>query len=356
MRRGLGFSACTAVATYLVSAALTSAPAVPVEAAPADAGAADGGVAGGSLYLAKAASGAVLPPSIDDAEAFCALALACKDVPFFPPAPDFAGCVKALMENLSSPAALNASVTIRECGLSATSCKNLRACLLKGADPKICDGFAMNSDEPVGKCDVDARAVTCFRGRVLGVRNCGLADELCVVKNGKSDCALAGACPVGAKEEWTCAGSRMVKCQDGKFLSVDCKVLNLTCNSYTDASGKAQVGCAPPTPTACKATSTTTCNGKTAVGCVNGKEVKVDCGEVGMTCADPKAPTDRTVGACELAAATDPKLQCDPKKFETRCDGASMVYCIAGQVRKYPCKSIGATKCVMEKGSGPRCG
>ncbi|MBI2394606.1 MAG: hypothetical protein HYV09_33865 [Deltaproteobacteria bacterium] len=357
MKRALGFSACTAIATVLLSFALTSTPTTSVEAAPTDAGpAASSSATPGSIYLTKAAGGAVLPPSVDDAEAFCALALACRDVPLFPPAPDFAGCVKSLMDMLSGPGALNSSVTIRECGLAATSCKNLRTCLLKGADPKVCDGFAMTSDTPIGKCDVDARAVTCWRGKVLGVRNCGMADELCVVKSGKADCALAGPCPAGAKDEWTCAGSRMVKCQDGKFLSIDCKVLNLTCNSYTDDKGKQQVGCAPPTPAACKMTNTYTCSGKHAMGCVNGKEVKIDCGEAGMTCADPKAPTEKTVGACELPAPTDPKLACDPKKFEAKCDGAMMVYCSSGTIRKYPCKSIGATKCVMEKGTGPRCG
>jgi hypothetical protein len=354
MKRALGFSACTGIAAFLIAAALTSTPAPSVEAAPADAGA-DGG-ASGSIFLTKAATGNVLPPSIDDAEAFCAMALACRDVPLFPPAPDFAGCVKALLDQLSGPGALNASVTIRECGLSATSCKNLRSCLLKGASPTICDNFAMTSDNPIGKCDVDARAVTCYRGKVLGVRNCGLADELCVVKSGKADCALAGACPANAKEDWTCAGTRMVKCQDGKFLSIDCKVLNLSCNSYTDANGKQQVGCAPPVPTNCKTASTTwTCSGKTAMSCVNGKEVKIDCAEAGMGCSDPKAPSDRTVGACELPVNSDPKLQCDPKKFDAKCEGANMVYCAAGQIRKYPCKSIGATKCVTDKGAGPRC-
>ncbi len=352
MKRALGFSACTGIAASLISVALTSTPATPVVAAPADAGA-DGGAT--SIYLTKAGAGQVLPPSIDDAEAFCAMALACRDVPVFPPAPDFAGCVKSLMEQLSGPGALNASVTIRECGLSSTSCKNLRTCMLKGADPKICDNFAMTSDSPIGKCDVDARAVTCWRGKVLGVRNCGVADELCVVKNGKADCALAGACPANAKDDWTCAGSRMVKCQDSKFLSVDCKVLNLSCNSFTDGNGKTAVGCAPPTPGTCKSTNSWTCSGKVATGCVNGKEVKVDCGESGMTCGDPKNPTDRSVGACELPANTDPKLQCDPKKFDAKCEGANMVYCAAGQIRKYPCKSIGATKCVSDKGTGPRC-
>lgn len=348
MKRLFGFLACTGGAAFAVAFALTTTPTFPVDAAPNDAG------AGGSIYLTKAASGSVLPPSIDDAEAFCALVLACRDVPMFPPAPDFAGCVTTLMDQLSLPNAVNTSLAIRECGLSATSCKTLRACALKGADPKVCDGVATTSDSPIGKCDFDARAVTCWRGKVLGVRNCGLADELCVVKNGKADCALASACPANVKEEWSCAGSRMVKCQDGKFLSIDCKVLNLACNTWTDEKGKHQVGCAPPSTPACKGDKYT-CSGNTAVGCANGREVKVACAEAGMTCADPSAHGERTVGACELPAPPDPKKACDPKKFDPKCEGANMVYCAAGTVRSFPCKAIGANKCVVDKGSGPRC-
>jgi hypothetical protein len=351
MKRAAGVAACGGLLAWGSSFALTLTPTVTVDAAPNDAGvAAEAGV---SAYLAKAGSGAVLPPSLDDAEAFCALVLACRDVPMFPPAPDFAGCVRAVMDQLSVPSALNASLSIRECGLSATSCKTLRACALKGVDPKICDGVATTSEGPIGKCDLDARAVTCFRGKVLGVRNCGLADELCVVKNGKADCALAGACPAGAKDEWTCAGSRMVKCQDGKFLSIDCKVLNLGCNTFTDDKGKTQAGCAPQSTTACKGDKTS-CKGDLAIGCNNGREVRVACGEAGMTCSDPAKPGERTVGVCEVPAPPAGKA-CDPKKFESKCDGSSIVHCVAGQVRNLPCKAIGATKCVTDKGTGPRC-
>jgi hypothetical protein len=145
-----------------------------------------------------------------------------------------------------------------------------------------------------------------------------------------------------------------VKCQAGKFVSIDCKVLNLTCNSYTDAKGQSTVGCAPPGGTTCKGDAVT-CNGTTAVGCANGKEVKVACGEAGLGCSDPKNATERTVGACELPAPKDAKQACDPKKFAAKCDGANMVYCASGTIRSFPCKAIGATKCVSDKGVGPRC-
>lgn len=323
-------------------------------ASSADAGVGADAAPPQSIYLTKAASGAVLPPSIDDAEAFCALVNACADVPTAPPAPDFQGCVKTILEQLSGPNALNTSLTIRECGLSATSCKRLRACVLKGADAKICDGVATEGDKAIGKCDMDARAVTCWRGKVTGVRNCGLADELCSVKDGRAECTLFGACPASFTSDWSCANTRMVKCTDGKPLSIDCAVLGLTCvkDPTTGVSG-----CAPPVATKCRNPDKIVCDGATAIGCTLGREVKVACGDQGMTCGDASAPiTPQTVGACEVPAPKDPKLVCDPKSYGAKCAGADIEYCSPWGVRKFPCKSIGATKCVMDKGTGPRCG
>jgi hypothetical protein len=336
--------------------AIALAPATPVEAAGPDGGVApaDAGpsTAATSPYLMKAGAGVVLPPSLEDAEAFCALALACLDIAMYPPAPDFQGCVNALMTQLTSPEALNASLTIRECGLRATSCKTLRACALKGADPTICKDVAMDTKNPIGKCDLDGRAVTCWRGKILGVRNCSLANESCAVKSGNAECVLPGPCPPNVKDQWTCAGTRMVKCQDGKFLSIDCSVLNLSCVNGPAVDGKVTAGCAPGTTGTCKSDKIS-CSGNDAIGCVYGKEVKVACADQGMKCADPSKPAEeKTVGVCELPVGDKP---CDPKKFTTKCKGSTIEYCSHGTVRAYQCKTIGAAKCVDDKGTGPRC-
>jgi hypothetical protein len=332
-------------ASLAVSLAITSSS--PVDAAPPDAGV-DAG-APMSPYLIKAGTGTVLPPSVDDAEAFCALALACLDIAMYPPAPDFQGCVNALMNQLTGPEALNTSLSIRECGLRATSCKSLRACALKGADATICKDVAMDTKEPIGKCDLDGRAVTCWRGKILGVRNCGLANEICVAKGGKAECALAGACPAGVKDTWSCAGTRMVKCENAKFLSIDCSVLNLGC-----VMDKGVAGCAPTITKACTS-STVTCtkDNDTAIGCASGKQVNVACSDQGMKCADPAKPaTDRTVGVCELPVGDKP---CDLAKTKAKCKGSTIEYCSHGTTRAFQCKTIGANKCVEDKGTGPRC-
>jgi len=184
------------------------------------------------------------------------------------------------------------------------------------------------------------------------VRNCGLANEICVAKSGNAECALAGDCPKGVKDNWSCAGTRMVRCQDNKFLSIDCSVLNLTCVNGPGADGKATVGCAPVSAKSCSKNEIS-CSGSSAIGCVYGKEVTVSCGEQGMKCADPKKEaTDTTVGVCEMPAAEKP---CDVKTFKPSCNKASMQYCSHGAVREFNCKTIGANKCVTDKGTGPRC-
>ena len=346
MRRVLGAIACMGGITAGVAMTLSSSPSL-VEAATPDAGVTDAGSASMSPYLTKAGQGTVLPPSVDDAEAFCALVLACLDIAMYPPAPDYQGCVQALMDQLTSPDAINASLSIRECGLRATSCKTLRACALKSADPKDCAGVAIGTKDPVGKCDLAGHAITCWNGKVLGVRDCGLANEICVAKGGKAECALAGGCPAGIKPEWTCAGTRMVKCDNNKFISIDCSVLNLTC-----VTNGGSAGCAPGSSASCSSTKIS-CSGDNAVGCVNGKEVKVACADQGMKCADPAKPgTERTVGVCEMPSGG---TACDSKTYQAKCDGSAIKYCAHGAVRTYQCKSILANKCVMDKGSGPRC-
>ncbi len=351
MRRALGV--VSGLAMGAMALGLLVGPMSTVEAAGPDAGpaGADAGAAPMSPYLIKAGQGTVLPPSVDDAEAFCALVLGCADISMYPPAPDFGGCVNALMNQLTGPDALTQSLAIRECGLRATSCKGLRACALKGADPGICKDVAMDGKDSVGKCDLDARAVQCWRGKVLGVRNCGLANEICVAKGGKAECALMGACPDSIKDkpDWTCAGSRMVKCDGGKFLSVDCSILNLNC--VLDPKGVA--ACAASSGKACTSKDITCAAGDVATGCVAGKQVTVACADQGMKCADPKKPaTDSTVGVCEMPPGDK---TCDSKTFKSTCKGSGVEYCSHGSTRVFQCKTIGATKCVMDKATGPRC-
>ena len=275
----------------------------------------------------------------------CALLTSCEGLPIPPsliPA-DFAMCVRKMGEDLLSPGALSFSLTMRECGLLADSCSELRACALRGARADVCNGRGKQA--VAGYCDIDGRAISCWHDHVLAVRDCPRGGEQCSVRDGEALCTL-GPCPSDMKEGappvCSASGTRMLQCEKGRLVSLDCAAFGLNC--ATTASGPA---CAPPTA-ACTA-GAKRCDGNLAVGCLAGHEVKVDCAVAGLSCGGGAGATQ--VGACSSPAATTGA--CDAHS-PGRCDGASVKYCFAGKARSYFCKSLGFSRCVTD-GRGARC-
>src|SRR3974390_3377982 len=131
---GLGGLVAVALATVAPEGTLEDA----AQAAPP--GSADGGAL--SSFVAHAQRGEVEAPDLDDVEHMCALLTSCDRLPI-PPGlipSDFQACVKKFTEELSSPAAIYFSLTMRECGLQSNSCAALRACALHGANADACNG------------------------------------------------------------------------------------------------------------------------------------------------------------------------------------------------------------------------
>ena len=303
-----------------------------------DAGAArpvggDGGRGGGDVQ----------PADLEDVEHMCVLLTSCERLPL--PSgivpKDFASCTRSLYAELASAAAASFSLTLRECGLRASSCFELRACALRGAKPAVCAGRGKAG--PVDMCDADGRAITCTDERVTLVRDCPRGGEQCAVRDGQAVCALGPCAPGGADAggpSCSASGTRILQCEKGKLVSVDCAAFGLKCAS--EASGAA---CAPATA-ACNRDSKR-CEGNVAVECLHGHEVRVDCGASGLQCAGPGTP----VGACVAPAPASGA--CDSAS-PSRCDGASIKYCASGRPRSYLCKSLAFTRCVVE-GKGARC-
>jgi hypothetical protein len=312
------------------------------EQTAAGAGGSDGGAM--STFVAHAQRGEVLPPDMDDVEHMCALLTACDRLPIPPgliPA-DFQSCLKKFSDDLSSPGAINFSLTMRECGLQSNSCAALRSCALHGASVDACQGRGHQS--VVGLCDVDGRAISCWHDQVLAVRDCVRGGEQCVVAGGDAKCTL-GPCPGTIKDgdspQCSASGTHKLQCEKGKLVSLDCAAFGLRCDTTAGVAGCATSGAA------CTANSTR-CDGRVAVGCVNGHEVRVDCGSSGLSCSP--TPGSTPVGAC--VATPPPGGACDPSE-KARCDGASIKYCNAGKVRSYFCKSLGFGRC--DSKGGVRC-
>lgn len=305
---------------------------------------ADGGAL--SSAVSHAQRGEVVPPDLDDVEHMCALLTSCDRLPI-PPGlipPDFQSCVKKFSEDLSSPAAIYFSLTMRECGLQANSCASLRACALHGANPDACQGRGKSG--VVGFCDADGRGISCYKDQMLAVRDCGRGGEQCVVQGGDAKCVL-GPCPStikdGDKPSCSASGTHRLQCDKGKLASVDCAAFGLRCVTGSDGAAVCATAAKDCTGNARR------CDGTTAVGCFNGHEVRVDCAAAGMTCSGGAGAIP--VGAC---MATPPASGACDVNAPARCDGASVKYCANGKPRSYFCKALGFNRCDASN-KGARC-
>ena len=315
----------------------------------------DAGVDAAPRAVVAAAGGHVLPADLEDVEHMCALLTACDKLPL--PSGivphDFAGCTRALYAELASAGSVSFSLTLRDCGLRASSCTELRSCALRGARVDVCAGRGKNG--PVDMCDGDGRAITCNAERVTLVRDCPRGGEQCVVSEGHASCAL-GSCEKEAAPACSPSGTRVLECKKGKLLSLDCGAFGLRCTPSADGPK-----CA--TQAASCHEGTTRCEGGTAVGCWHGHEVRVDCAARGLSCGAGTALLDAgggagsAVGACAIPPSRSVDggagASCDPTSAP-RCDGATLRYCAWGQPRAYLCKSVGLQRCVVDD-KGARC-
>jgi hypothetical protein len=307
-----------------------------------------GGGDGGSTFVTQAQKGEVVPPDVEDVEQMCALLTSCKGLPLPPQfiPHDFGDCMRKMSADMSKASSVFYSLTIRECGLTATSCDALRNCVLRGVPKDTCSGRAMGADT-VGVCYADDKsgkdfALTCWKGNILSVRDCTRGGETCQVntpRDCKDNCSAQSGCYLGpcgdvkegAPPQCSKSGSHLIHCERSSnvskplLVSLDCQAFGLRCT--TDDSGKA--GCAT-TLKECKG-NTKHCDGDVSVGCFNGHEVRVDCKKIGLTCNT--SGTGIAVGDC---TAPEGKNACDPKDA-AKCNGGKISYCFAGKSRSYDC-------------------
>lgn len=335
-RRARGRLGALAAFALLAAASLAS-PAAGRD--PVDAGTSGARDAGAG----PPATGRVVVPDLEDVEHMCALLTSCENLPLPTNAvpKDFAACVRTMYAELASPSAVAFSLTLRECGLSSNSCGAFRTCALRGVRPDICAGRGKAG--PVDTCDEAGRAVTCNAERVALVRDCPRGGEQCVVRDGKATCAL-GACAADAPASCSPSGTRILECKKGKLGSLDCGAFGLRCVSTVDGPQCATLGAS------CRE-GTVRCDGRDAIGCFHGREVRVGCGARGMSCADGASADGHREGASNVAGvcavAAPGKAACDPAS-PARCDGGTIRYCAWGTPRSYLCKSMGLTRCAAD--------
>ena len=277
----------------------------------------------------------VTPPVVDDLATLCSLLSGCQGLPIAASAlaDDFGACMKRYGASLASPAALGVSLSVRECGLRASSCASLRDCLLRGVKPETCTSRGKSG--PVGMCDADGRAIVCAKEKVVAVRDCPRGGEHCRVRNGEAICVL-DRCDEAEGTKPKCLGSKKVVCDKGLFVSVDCGVLDLTCED-----GPEGAACVPKGVVCTQ----DRCAGATAIGCYAGKEVAIDCDRAGLACAE----TSGALGRCQ---AKGDGASCGADAF--RCEGSAIKGCFAGSPLAFQCAAAGFKRCEVA-GKSVRC-
>jgi hypothetical protein len=341
IRRMVGTAGGLVAGTLIAMACVSSAEGAADGAAP---GNPDGGPL--TTFVAHALRGEYVPPDVDDVEHMCALLTGCGPLPLPPnllPA-DFPSCVKRYTEEMTEVGGIAFSLTMRECGLAANSCASLRSCARRGASPDACAGRGKQG--LVGFCDVDGRALTCWQGQIVAVRDCPRGKEQCLVRDAQATCTL-GSCGAdileGGPARCSGSGTHLLHCEKGKLESLDCAAFGLGCLTESDGTSE----CATGGPV-CSSTARR-CEGNTSIGCFNGREVRVDCGAANLECS--LTPGEIAVGACVSPPPTAGR--CDPREAP-RCDGASIHYCLAGKPRSYLCGAAGFGKCDSSR-TGPNC-
>ncbi len=293
----------------------------------------------------------VTPPAVEELQYACGLLLSCGSLALPPnvvPA-DFGECVRKLGNDLSSATAISYSLSIRECALAASSCSKLSACLLHGVKPTVCKGRATGAtgdDKVAGLCDVSGKAVTCYRERVLLVRDCPRGGEECAVRQGDASCTFGACTNEAATPHCTPSQTRVVRCDQGKLVGRDCSLFGLTC-------AETPKGAACTTSATCEGTSRR-CENGVAVVCHDGHEVRVDCEAAGLDCeAKPTRAlisSVEKVGECFSRQVNDP---CDGAT-KTSCDGSTITSCVRGKKTTFACKAINLSRC-EHSATGVRC-
>lgn len=278
----------------------------------------------------------------------CALEVSCLgDAALLP---TVAGCVDDFQLGIGTGAGIffgpSASQLrhIVECGGAASDCDSGLECASFGHGPEYC------ASHPGSSCDGAVRVVCdAESGWAVLSEDCADRGLECIDVGGaagsRAVCTDGRSCDPTMDAGPICEGSRLVRCtSDGLRSSTDCAGLPIdaTCGTYIDDAGAEQTGCVSTGP-ACVAADAR-CEGTVAIGCGNGREVRLDCAAL-------------VEGHCE---APDGGLRCVPDASECsaadpdRCEGPVIVTCVNGRRVQIPCADLSLATCV-EAADGARC-
>lgn len=190
------------------------------------------------------------------------------------------------------------------CLSTAQSCADVHRCVFPGG-VQSCGGVKGGGTSiACGTGDNSSVRIECIGaapGRAKGIEPCAMLGKTCSPE-GQGSATCTGARAFGcAKSE--CAGTSAVDCQPINTRTID---RGVDCASYgggeckrvsADGGGFACVpGAGAPT---CTIEGFPTCEGKTVTACVGGKDIRVDCSRLGLSCDATKATLQELSMGCQ---------------------------------------------------------
>jgi hypothetical protein len=162
-------------------------------------------------------------------------------------------------------------------------------------------------------------------------------------------CALGVCTQIDSKNDY-CQGDVIGYCttDDAKFdAGPGYFIPQSPCSNYGGSSCSNSAGCVGPGP----ACTDDRCDGDTLVSCLAGHEARLDCTDYGLDCLsdkDPDTDLDQTTAAfCGLGT------ECG-YDYADSCKGSVLTYCNAGKIATLDCAAAGWSTCLSD-GNGTRC-
>lgn len=243
------------------------------------------------------------------------------------------------------------------CLSRASSCAAVDACVF-GGPPPTCDTG-----------DGGAAFVSCGRGGAVDVRvDCTVdgerpsAVDVCALHGRRCETTRGGVsrCASGAPEAcatlgaYGCVGSSIVDCRGdaGVDHGVDCSGFGAG-GCVTSPSGNA--ACAPVADAPNCSASPLQCTGNVVRGCVQGRQVTLNCSDFGLTCVSGVYPTQEISlpdGGARSAPLYDPRSFCVTPECQTdRCDEkGNLEACVFGRVTQVDCRALDLGACTTKNG------
>jgi len=275
-------------------------------------------VGAGDYKVATGCSVAAISDKLEPTVKACAMFFGCSP---FVPSVSLSTCVTFNIPKLAS---------YYTCGFSATSCQDIFDC--RGA-----------GDAKDGDCDGTSSSVRCEGNRAVMCRpdvrsggyyfDCDVRGGTCsTYKNGPDDevgCKVASC--TGTSAEYKCSGNNLYQCIGDVGIGLNCAVSSATCTTKG-----AETSCFLNKPPC--GDNSISCEGNTLNQCDQGSLLSFDCGGIGERCEKTETDANCLAPGCTLTDAQSCQETCE-------ADGTTAILCVGGAKLRLDCTKYGFSKC-----------